>query len=238
MDNKIHLVTFANKEPFIRSQQILNSTYERCNITTHTMWNQYMIYETDFYHKNANIIEKYKTIGFGLFIWKPYIISKKLEEIEEGEYIYYQDSSRYDFTGLTENLQIICDYMNKNNIELIPGFEKNSQNKYLIKQECLKYMGYDNNCIFLEKNHCHTSPLLFKKTPRTVQFINEWLEYCQIPECIIKNIKFHQCDQAIFNILLDKYDYKSLLYTFDKNESKLYNFYWKKMIEYINNENT
>jgi hypothetical protein len=36
---KIHLVTFANKEPFIKSQKILNSTYKNCGITTHTMWN-------------------------------------------------------------------------------------------------------------------------------------------------------------------------------------------------------
>lgn len=234
---QIHLITFANKEPFLKGQQILDSTYKNGNISTHTMWNQYKIYETEFYEKNKYIIETYKSIGFGLFIWKPYIILEKLHEIDYGEFIYYQDSSRYDFTGITCNIQPVCKYMELNNLELLPGFLINICNKILIKSECIKYMGYYNNQDFLNKLHYQTSPMIIKKTPQTIKFIKEWLQYCIIPECIIKNVSYHQCDQAIFNILLDKYNYKGLIYTDSKVESKLYSNYWNKLLEHINSSN-
>lgn len=217
---KIHLITFANKQPFINSQKILDSSHKNSNIMTHTMWNKHDIYKTNFYEKNKNIFERYRSIGFGLFIWKPFIIYEKLNEIEDGEFIYYQDSSQYDYSGLNKDFNIICDFMNNNNIELLPGFQINTINKLLIKEECLKYLNYDKNEEFLNKNHYHTSPLLFKKTSNTVNFIKEWLEYCQVPECIIKNTKFHQCDQAIFNILLDKYNFNGILFSDSKLESK------------------
>jgi hypothetical protein len=172
----IHLVTFANKEPFIKGQKKLDSTYKKCGISTHTMWNQYKIYKTNFYNENKNIFKKYKTIGFGLYIWKPYIILEKLNEIEDGEFIYYQDSSRYDFTGINHNIHPVCGYMDINGIELLPGFLINSQNKYLIKSECIKYMGYENNDEFLNSLHYQTSPLIIRKTQKTLEFIREWLK--------------------------------------------------------------
>lgn len=230
----IHLITFANKEPFIKSQKILNSTYKNCGISTHTMWNQYLIYNSKFYHDNINIFEKYKSIGFGLFIWKPYIILEKMKQISNDEFIYYQDSSRYDFENLNIDFNKICDFMNKNNIDIIPGFEINCMNKLLIKEECLNYMQINNND-FLNKYHIHTSPMIIKKTLKTLNFIEDWLKYCQIPECIIKNTNFHQCDQAIFNILLDKYNFKPILFSDNKEQSKKHTFFWKKIIEYIDN---
>jgi hypothetical protein len=231
--NKIHLITFANKEPFIKSQKILDSSYKNANILSHTMWNQSMLTNTSFYVKNKYIFERYRTIGFGLYIWKPFIIFDKLNEIEEGEFIYYQDASQYDFEGLNIDFQIICQFMNTNNIELIPGFQINIDNKLLIKEECLKYLNYDKNENFLNKKHYHTSPLLFKKTSKTVDFIKNWLNLCQVPQCIIKNTRFHQCDQAIFNILLDVNNYQGLLFIDNKGESKKYSVYWKKLLEYI-----
>lgn len=230
---KIHMITFANKEPFISGQKKLDATYKNAGISTHTMWNQYSIYETDFYAQNANIIEKYKSIGFGLFIWKPYIILEKLNEIDFGEFIYYQDSSRYDFTGLEQNIQPVCEYMNSNSIELLPGFMINICNKFLIKPECIKYMGYENNQNFLNSLHYQTSPMILKKTHRTLKFIGEWLKYCKIPKCIVKNVPYHQCDQAILNILLDKYNFKGLISSDNKLESKKYSVYWNKLLEHI-----
>jgi hypothetical protein len=235
MKYTIHLITFANKEPFIQSQKILDKTYSKCGISTHTMWNRDQISNTDFYKKNQIIFEKYRTIGFGLYMWKPYIIYEKIKTIEEGEFIYYQDSSRYDFTGLEKDIMPVCEYMDKNNIELIPGAKLNKQNRYLIKGECLNYMGC-NDENFLNCNHYQTSPMLFKKTANTINFIKEWLDYCQIPQCIVKNTETHQCDQAILNILLYKYGYEGLIYIEDKNESKKYSVYWKLLLEYIENK--
>lgn len=200
------------------------------------MWNQQQIIQSDFYEKNKYIFDKYKTIGFGLFIWKPYIIYQKLLEIKDNEFVYYLDSSRYDFTGFESdyNFQHICKFMEINNIDLLAGPKLDKINKNLIKEECLNYLKYDTNENFLNKNHYQANLLFFKKTSKKLNFIKEWMDLCQVPQCIIKNTKFHQCDQAILNILLDKYGYEGLVYIEEKSESKKYSVYWKMLIEYIN----
>ena len=208
--NKIHLVTFANKEPFLQSQKILDSTYKIAEITSHTMYTESDIVNSDFYNYNKEIFTKYKTIGFGLYIWKPYFILKKLLEIPDGEYLYYQDSSRYEFKGFTKSINPIIKFMESNFIDLLPGFQINTINKYLIQPQCLKYMGFSENIDFLSHKHYHTSPMFIKKTKKTIEFIYEWLKYSQINECIIKKTKYHQCDQAILNVLLWKYEYKGI----------------------------
>lgn len=222
-ETPIHLVTFANKEPFIKSQQILNSTYKIAEINTHTMYGEEDIINTEFYKKNELIFTKYKTIGFGLYIWKPYLILKRLNEIADGEYLYYQDSSKYDFTGFNKSIRPIIQFMESNSIDLLPGFQIDKINKNLIQPQCLSLMGYSTNDDFLSHKHYHTSPMFIKKTPKTVQFICEWLEFCQIPNCIIKKTPYHQCDQAILNILLWKYGYKGIYLEIEKLDSKSYN---------------
>ena len=126
--------------------------------------------------------------------------------------------------------------MEKKDIELIPGFMILTSNQQLIQQSCINYMGYSGNNDFLNKRHIHTSPLFFKKTEKTVKFIEEWLYYCQIPKCLIKNKSFHQCDQAILNILLDKYNFFGILLCHNKLDSKSYKKYIELLLQKISND--
>lgn len=235
--HKIHLVSFANKEPFYKSQGILDQTFARCNISTHTRWAPHMLKSTDFYKKNQYLFERYKSIGFGLFIWKPYIIYQKMLEISDGEFVYYQDSSRYDFDGLTQDMNPICDYMLDLGVDLIPGFKTDKMNKYLISNECAKYMNVYNDDIFMNMMHIQASQIIIMKNDKTMGFIKEWLDYCQIHTCILKTSNVHQCDQAVLNILMYKYGYQSLLSAKDKNDSKKYSLFWKMLFEHISGLN-
>lgn len=231
--HKIHLVTFANKEPFYKSQRILDQTFAKSNISTHTRWVPHMLTNTEFYEKNKYLFERYKSIGFGLFIWKPYIIYQKMLEIPDGEFVYYQDSSRYDFEGLNQDMMPICDYMIDSGIDLIPGFIVDKINKYLISNECAKYMGVFGDEVFMNKNHIQTSPIIIMKNDKTIGFIKEWLTYCQIHACILKTSNVHQCDQAVLNILMYKHGYQGIIFVEDKNDSKKYSLFWKMLFEHI-----
>lgn len=193
------------------------------------------------YHKQNFIIkikcffQKYEKIGFGLFIWKPYIIYQKMLETTNGEFICYQDSSQYDFEDFKNDLMPVCNFIKKNNIFFIPGFIINKPNKILISNECQKYMNVNNDLDFLNKLHIQTSPMIMMKNEKTMNMISEWLKYCQIPKCILKTSNTHQCDQVILNILLHKYNFKGILFMENKNESKKYTMFWNMLIGYINN---
>jgi len=223
--NKVHLVTFANGDIYIKSQEILNETINIANIDTHTMWRDTDIIKTQFYKNNKDIFKN--TTGFGLWIWKPFIILEKLKEINDGDYVYYQDSSKYDLDGFKKSIRPIIEFMKNNNTDILPGLVTHNINKYLVQEECFKYMDADTDYY---KNHKHiqTSPLFVKKTDFSIKFIREWLNYCTVPVCIKKlNRKkcAHQYDQAIVNILLVKYKIKYINHECVKLLTKSYNYY-------------
>ena len=221
---KVHLVTFAHGPEYIKSQMVLNKTYKSANIETHTMWRARAIMNTNFYKSNKVIFSH--STGFGLWIWKPYIILEKLKQIPDNEYVYYQDSSKYDYSGFTKSINPIIDFMEKNNIDLLPGFMVYGLNKDSIQPECLNYMGANNDYVLNHRLY-QTSPLFIKKTEKTIQLIEEWLKYCTIPECIIRQSKkMHFYDQSILNVLLLKYNYKGVFcHNASKLQSKSYSFY-------------
>ena len=221
----IHLVTFAHGSTYQRSQIFLNRTYKNIgNINTHTQWNLEQLSVTDFYKRNTDIFN-FK-VGAGLWIWKPYIILERLKQIQDGEFIIYLDSSKYDNLGFKFSVLPVINFMNHKNIDLLPGLMINIKNHELITNQCFNEMNANLETYKLH-NHYHTSPLFIRKTPETIKFIEEWLFWCQNKNCIIKYKSFHQCDQAILNILLIKYNYKGIYKEFSKNDSKKFNLYLK-----------
>ena len=63
--------------------------------------------DRDFKKKHANIFS-YKR-GAGLWLWKPYIISKALKKIDEGDYLFYCDAG----TVFVNKIQLLIDVMEK-----------------------------------------------------------------------------------------------------------------------------
>jgi hypothetical protein len=221
----IHLVTFAHGSTYQRSQIFINRTYKDIgNINTHTQWNLENLSKTDFFKQNQDLF-KYK-VGSGLWSWKPFIILQKLNQINDGEFVLYLDSSKYDNLGFKFSVLPVINFMNHKSIDLLPGFMINVNNYELISPSCLNAMNANNDTIKFHK-HYHTSPLFIRKTPQTFNFIQEWLMWCQNKSCILKLTPYHQCDQAIFNILLIKYNFKSIFPNLSKDDSKMFNIYLK-----------
>jgi len=234
---KIYLVTFAEGDIFEKSQKKLDSTLNIANIDFHIKWNLDKIKETSFYQKNKKLLDI--ELGYGYWAWKPYIILKQLKKINENDVLIYMDASRYETDGFKNSCLEVVDFINKNNIELLPGFETNYKNYQMIKKSCLKFFDLDNEK-FKNKNNVFTSPMFLKKNDFTLKFINEWLENCLIEENVsyqdLSNIggKVHIYDQAVLNCLLNKYQVKSFKpNTKIENEFRKYTYYF----EYFNKLN-
>ena len=72
------------------------------------------------------------------------------------------DASRYETDGFKNSCLGVINFMNKNNIDLLPGFETNYKNYQMIKKSCLKFFDL-NNEEFNNKNNVFTSPMFLKK---------------------------------------------------------------------------
>ena len=226
-ERKIYLVTFDNSPKYAAIARSFVKTYEKVGIYKHYRWHQSIMEKTLFFKNNKYIFSHRK--GFGGWIWKPFIIYDALKKIDNGDYVYYQDCFN-DLRGFQYNVRPVIDFMEKSNIDILPGLMEPYYNKAFTKTALLKHFNFDNNGIsFLNKNHICASPIFIKKNENTLNIIKEWLDLCQIPEYILPhpnptNVQ-HNYDMSIWNCILEKYKIKPLNIRLDKRDTKNFNIY-------------
>lgn len=167
---------------------------------------------------DSSFKEKHKSIfsyrrGAGLWLWKPYIIDKALSMIKEGDYLMYSDAASY-YSGKISHLVEDLDASGQD----IMVFELPLISKQWTKQETFVRMKCDN-LGHEERNQILASFILLKKSPKSVEFIQEYLDTC-CDEIAISDKQFdnsiknsetfidHRFDQSILSILSFKYDLK------------------------------
>jgi len=166
--------------------------------------------DTEFYNQHRNIMEEKR--GGGYWLWKPYIINRILNEIEEGDILLYLDSSYYFKEDFTE---LYREQLEKKDILIFKNKPNESTNymKYLCKMDVVvKYDMYDT--IFHQNvDEFWAGCMFLKKTPHIKNIIQEWLNMCCIYEDItdspskIPNDNCfwdHRHDQALLSIVLHK----------------------------------
>lgn len=150
-------------------------------------------YPTHFTHKR----------GYGYWLWKPFLIKKTLDMVQDGDIVMYLDST-INFVGdpielfeLTNTNEIIC-------------FSSGYKNIQFIKFDVFKIL----NCLdekFLNGDHVNAAMILIKKTENSVKFIDDYFNLCSDLHLISdsKNIygvnssEFidHRHDQSLLSIL-------------------------------------
>lgn len=159
--------------------------------------------DADF-RSEHNRIFKYKR-GAGLWIWKPYLISKMLEQVEEGDIVFYLDSGAFWVKCAKPIFRII----EKENyyISVVPLKEKQFTKRNVFTE--LNCMG---DC-YLNTNQVQSTMLGFKKTTGTVLFVKEWLKLCEniellapdlIPDGVDESFYAHREDQSLLSLLCKK----------------------------------
>lgn len=172
---------------------------------------------------NSSFKEYLSDHGYAYWSWKPYLLSKKLEEIDDGDFILYMDggcSFPEDDTVLNEFLLKVSEKCNElNDKELFIGCSKcktASVNK-IIRREILEYFNLLNDMDFLLNfPHYQAGVLLIRKNDASVNFVNEWFSIMKSEYKKLLHFSFfdkreqvpgfihHGGDQAIFLCLLHK----------------------------------
>jgi hypothetical protein len=241
MMGKVHLVTYSNNRPFRDTQQKLNETIDNftsCEVVKHS-YTMDIISKLDWF-QNVNELLKYNIFFSrdGYFnAWKPFIIKDVIDRAEDGDIIYYVDSSKYYISGFEFNLDKLFEITN--DLEFISGsFANDVRNNSF---NCCNIIEVWKNIIpnvndnVLNYPHILNSWFVLKKNDFTTNFIDEWIKYSF--ETIDNEpliIKHHTVDQSIFNILCHKHNTycffeKTLLHNYNKDRNTVLSF--------INNDN-
>lgn len=182
----------------------------------------YLKNDKDFWEKHRDFILKNKK-GFGFWVWKPYIIKKTMEFMNDGDILLYLDAGldldfrkkniiKQKFKIVKED-KIIGTYVRK-----INGPEKR-----WCKMDLIKHMDMlDNKYLNTQQRQGGTNMFLVCEDTRNL--VNEWYNIAckyqllnNLPSTT-KNLdcfREHRHDQSIFSLLTKKYNLFSKKTTLD-----------------------
>lgn len=165
--------------------------------------------DDDFKKKNAKTLSVRR--GAGLWLWKPYVILKALNELaEEGDTVFYSDAGAFFIRSF---LHIQKSMKEDIWVSDIPLAEKQyTKRETFVLMEC-EGKEYEDTA------QVQATFVCVRKTDATIAFIKKWLDYCtnyrilspehneEYPEdsCFIS----HREDQSVLSLLCKKYGIKA-----------------------------
>lgn len=155
---------------------------------------------------NSHVLSQER--GAGYWLWKPYIIFKKLKDLQEGEILIYADAG----VEFMEDVQHITERgMRDQDIFMFTNGHRNAEWCKMDVLEGLLPQRWN-----IEQRQVQASVIFFRVTPKIHNFVKEWLLYCQVPGYIddspsikpnVATFSEHRHDQAILTCLAIKYGY-------------------------------
>lgn len=171
---------------------------------------QYNINDIDeeFFNKNKTILSNTK--GAGYWLWKSYFLLKTMDIVDYGDYVWYNDSGA-EFTSHIDN---VFEYVDESE-DIILFSTKQFKNKSYTKRDCFYYMNCDSE-YYYDSYHLQSSSQIYKKSEKSIEFLNEYLKYCQDERIVSDNVNVcglndlpenlgHRHDQSILSLLFLKY---------------------------------
>jgi hypothetical protein len=198
--NKKYFINFANNG-FYESQKFSLDKAKDFGFITNG-YNMSDI-DTDFFDKNKKIFSLSR--GSGYWLWKPYIILKKLKEINDGDYLIYMDSGAFLCKDPQENLNKIDD-------KGILSFSLIHKQSTWCKKDLFEFI-FPNENDYSNQPQILASYVFIRKCVASIRFIEEWLDICQNYNLMTDepsvstnytDFREHRHDQAIYSLLVYK----------------------------------
>lgn len=198
-------ISFGN-EPYYGSLKALERSYTKFDISFKEFTGDWLL-QTEYgqYIKKTLFSQR----GFFYWAWKPYII---LEALKEANKVLYSDAAVF----CIRDPKPLFDLLDKKNIVVFEHGNKELINQHWTKHDCFLYMNCNTNKYHKGVQLTATFSL-WKNTPETIKFLEEWIFYCKDPRIItdqpnttkhgnLQGFKDHRHDQSILSILSQKWD--------------------------------
>jgi hypothetical protein len=211
----MQFITFASCNYIDAGNRLLNQA-SKLNVFDNVCLYTEKDLEGAFWDKHGQFIME-NPKGFGYWIWKPYLIKKKMDEMNDGDILLYLDSgceidcSERDY---------FIDYIEQVKKDYILG----TLGKTIVEESCkmdlLLYIGIDDSFLATKMHQAGANLIYINSETRNL--INEWYDlscnYYFINDDKSQEsslFKEHRHDQSIYSLLTKKYNIYSQ-HTLDK----------------------
>tara|TARA_R100001015_G_C4620152_1_gene177032 strand:+ start:852 stop:1589 length:738 start_codon:yes stop_codon:yes gene_type:complete len=158
--------------------------------------------------------------GAGYWIWKPFIIQKKLKELDEGDFLIYMDmgitlnkhakKNFYDLLGRAQssNHGTIC-------------FEIGHTEKHWCVKEIFEHLECSDNETIKNTDQYYAGLLIFCKNKNLINLIDEWCDIAYNNPMLFSDeladdqdfeFKENRHDQAVFSVLRKTKNVQPIIY--------------------------
>jgi hypothetical protein len=234
---KLHFVTYANNDPYLKTQKLLNESIHRftdAEVVLHaynldTIQNKpWFKHIKDLpYANNPLCVGTGKRDGY-FNSWKSFLIHEVYNSMGIDDIVYYVDSSKYYIEGFQQTIEPFLQFL-KNELKIYCGsvsywahspqssfkHSSNLANNLWISTcnnlNVWEYIIPDRQLCetFLEKPHLLNSSVAFTKNELSDSILNEWVELTKSRLYDYPLITFHHtADQSLLNIIAYKYNLK------------------------------
>jgi hypothetical protein len=191
----------------LRSKNIFSQIY---SLGPEDIYDEFLQYHQAFISSNPK--------GYGYFIWKPYVIHKILQELEEGDILVYGDSGNTICGTREQCLQKFDEVKSvKHGTKIIAC--KEGWNIRWIKTDLYFRMKW-YSILYAFKFMPAANRIVIQKDAKTMKFVSEWLALCKKNYKNIDgspgrlpNMPFfleHRYDQSVFALLFHLYNCKKV----------------------------
>jgi len=158
--------------------------------------------------------------GGGYWCWKPYIIYKNLEEIEDGDILFYSDSGSR-FFPYCKSIKVLSNCISevKSSITGILPFQTNHKEKCWTKSDTLDYFNMLHDDKSKNSGQFRAGMIVIQKCENSMNIINEWWNIMKNNPHLVddspsniensKEFSENRHDQSIFSLLCKKYNIKT-----------------------------
>jgi len=200
----IHFITYTNNLMTISAAKCIEAAQRFIPECSTRIFREDDL-NADFVWNNLNIINAER--GGGYWLWKPYIIDVALSEAKPNDLIIYSDAG----VELIHSVEPLLNQMDED----IYFFGNRWIHGNWCKRDVLIKMGADTPKIrALEQ--LQASVLIIRKNHNTINFVREWLDWCETPNMIddspskainLQGFREHRHDQAILTNLARLQDF-------------------------------
>lgn len=172
--------------------------------------------DTDFWNKHKDFIQSNKR-GYGYWVWKPYLISKELENMQENDILLYLDAgcqlNKYAKTRFFEYIDALNNDINNYGIV---SFKTPHREVEWTKKEVFDYFSFweNKNIKDTENQHqCMSGVILMRKTDHSCSLMRLWKNLNEKYSLVNDIISNEECngfmenrhDQSIYSMLVYKF---------------------------------
>ena len=170
MSQKIHLITYGDNN-FTKSKQRINN--EAINSRWFDTIEVYSpgILDDSFKMKFNDILKQPRIAGYG--VWRPYIIKKKLDEINDNDILIYLDAGCSININGKKRFDEYIEMINNSDKGIISFQMPHIEKKYTTK-EIFNYFNIDINSEYANSGQILDGILIMKKNKNLNIIIDEW----------------------------------------------------------------